>query len=557
MSLGQEVVFPSFTGPTEPRAVLDRAHLGDIHGALGALRAHEPFRVGSRSWRFRTLLAVMGPGVLVMVADNEAGSFSLYGQAGQDYGLSLLWLFVILAPVLFVLQEMAARLGAVTGVGHARLIYERFGRLWGAFALIDLLVLSVLTIVTEFIGVDLALEYFGVSRYVSVPATTAILIAATMTGSFRRWERVMYLLLACNLLFVPLALLTHSNFGAMGRGLVPGLTPTHLGAGGLLFVVALVGGAASPWQLFFQQSNVIDKRITTPWLGFERADTLIGTLLFTIGAIALTTVCAVAFDGSGLHGRFVDTGAVAHGIDARLGGVVAAFFAIALFNASVIGSAVMALGTSYAIGDVFSLRHSLHRPWTEARVFYGSYAILIVTAAGIVLVPGTPLGIVTVATQAVAGVLLPSAAVFLLLLCNDKAVLGPWVNSRRLNAIATLIISLLLLLSGVLTVETIDPGFSIARNLTRLPGLATVGALGLGFAMAAGARASRRGGDPRPVQPTLTPMERRSWTMPHLESLARPLPSTARTFGLLILRIYVACALVLVVVKTIELALVR
>src|SRR6516162_10931777 len=163
--------------------------------------------------------------------------------------------------MLFVNQEMAARLGAVTGVGHARLIYERFGRRWGAFALVDLLLLSVLTIVTEFIGVALALEYFGVSRYVSVPVTAVILVAATMTGSFRRWERVMYLLLACNLLFLPLALLTHPSFGAMSRGLVPGLTPTHLGAGGLLFVVALVGAAASPWQLFFQQSNVIDKRI--------------------------------------------------------------------------------------------------------------------------------------------------------------------------------------------------------------------------------------------------------------------------------------------------------
>jgi Mn2+/Fe2+ NRAMP family transporter len=491
-----------------------------------------------------------------MVADNEAGSFSLYGQAGQNYGLSLLWLFVILAPVLFVLQEMAARLGAVTGVGHARLIYERFGRRWGAFALVDLLLLSVLTIVTEFIGVDLALQYFGVSRYVSVPITAVILVAATMTGSFRRWERVMYLLLACNLLFFPLAMLTHPDFGAMSRGLVPGLTPTHLGAGGLLFVVALVGGAASPWQLFFQQSNVVDKRITTPWLGFERADTLIGTLLFTIGAIAVTTVCAVAFNGSPLHGKFVDTGAVAHGIDVRLGGVVAGFFALALFNASVLGSAVMALGTSYAIGDVFSLRHSLHRPWTEARVFYGSYAILIVTAAAIVLVPGTPLGIITIATQAVAGVLLPSAAVFLLLLCNDKAVLGPWVNSRRLNAVATLIIAMLLLLSAVLTVETIDPGLSIVRTLSQVPVVASVCALGLVTLIAAGVRAARPNRNPEPRSP-FSSAERRSWTMPRLDALRRPEPSVARTVGLLILRVYVACALALVVVKTVELALVR
>jgi len=554
VSLGQEVAYPSFTGAAEPRAVLDRAHLGDIDGAFGALRSHDLVVGRSRAWRVRTLLAVMGPGVLVMVADNEAGSFSLYGQAGQDYGLSLLWLFVVLAPILFVLQEMAARLGAVTGVGHARLIYERFGRRWGAFALVDLLLLSMLTIVTEFIGVDLALQYFGVSRYVSVPATAVILVAATTTGSFRRWERVMYLLLACNLLFVPLALLTHPSVGAMSRGLVPGLTPTHLGAGGLLFVVALVGAAASPWQLFFQQSNVVDKRITTRWLGFERADTLVGTLLFTMGAIAVTTICAVAFDGSALHGRFINAGAVAHGIDVRFGGVVAAFFALALFNASVLGSAVMALGTSYAIGDVFSLRHSLHRRWTEARIFYGSYAVLIVTAAAIVLVPGAPLGIITIFTQAVAGVLLPSAAVFLLLLCNDKAVLGPWVNSRRLNAIATLIISMLLLLSAVLTVETLDPSLSIERTLSMAPGLVALGALGLGIAIVTGARAARRTRAPEPSPPEISPAEKRRWTMPHLDSLPRPQPSTARTVGLLVLRAYVACAVGLVVLKAVELA---
>jgi Mn2+/Fe2+ NRAMP family transporter len=497
----------------------------------------------------------MGPGVLVMVADNEAGSFSLYGQAGQNYGLSLLWLFVVLAPVLFVLQEMAARLGAVTGVGHARLIYERFGRRWGTFALADLLLLSVLTIVTEFIGVDLALQYFGVSRYVSVPLTAVILVAATMTGSFRRWERLMYLLLACNLLFFPLAMLTHPDFGAVSRGMVPGLSSAHLGAGGLLFVLALVGGAASPWQLFFQQSSVVDKRITPRWLGFERVDTVIGTVLFTIGAIAVTTICATAFNGTRLHGEFVDTGAVAHGLDARLGGVVGAFFALALFNASVLGSAVMTLGTSYAIGDVFSLRHSLHRPWTEARVFYGSYAVLIITAAAIVLVPGTPLGIITISTQAVAGVLLPSAAVFLLLLCNDKAVLGPWVNSRRLNAVATLIITVLLLLSGVLTVQTLDPNFSIARALNRPPVIAAVCALGLAVVIAATARSTRlrRGRETNSSEPSAS--DRRAWTMPHLEDLRRPEPSTARNVGLLILRIYVGFALALVVVKTVELML--
>src|SRR5262249_11920155 len=156
-------------------------------------------------------------------ADNEAGSMSVYGQAGQNYGLSLLWLLLLLAPVLYVNQEMVARLGAVTGAGHARLIFERFGRRWGAFALADLLALCLLTVVTEFIGVDFALGYFGVSRYVSVPMAAFVLVAVTASGSFRRWERVMYVLLALNLALVPLVILSRPHVGAVAQSVVPGL----------------------------------------------------------------------------------------------------------------------------------------------------------------------------------------------------------------------------------------------------------------------------------------------------------------------------------------------
>src|ERR1700722_4150373 len=170
-------------------AQLDGAHVGDIRGGFGTIREHD---VGPRrNWwaRFRTLLAILGPGLIVMVGDNDAGAFGTYTQAGQNYGTTLLWTLLMLIPVLYVNQEMVLRLGAVTGVGHARLILERFGRFWGAFSVIDLFILNALTIVTEFIGIALALDYLGVPRPWGIVVAAGVIIAAASTGSFRRFER--------------------------------------------------------------------------------------------------------------------------------------------------------------------------------------------------------------------------------------------------------------------------------------------------------------------------------------------------------------------------------
>jgi NRAMP (natural resistance-associated macrophage protein)-like metal ion transporter len=255
----------SFGPSADRRSVLDRAHRGDIIGALGRVPSVDTSpRRGPRR-RLMTLLAVMGPGVVVLVADNDAGGISTYAQVGQDDGLRFLWLLVVLTPALLVQQEMVARLGAVTGAGHARLIYERFGRRWGAFALSDLLVLNFLIIVTEFIGIAFGLGYFGVSRYVSVPLAALVLIALPVTGSFRRWERAMYLLVALSLVAVPLMVLAIAHH----TGPAP-VAPAGSGRGpaeaAVLVAIALIGTTVSPWQMFFQQSNVVDKRITARWL---------------------------------------------------------------------------------------------------------------------------------------------------------------------------------------------------------------------------------------------------------------------------------------------------
>src|SRR5215472_14787911 len=235
-----------------PRQVLDQAHAGDIEGALGRIRltAERPRTSGQR---LLALLAIVGPGIIVTVADNDAGGVATYSQAGQNYGTSLLWVLLLLIPVLIVNQEMVVRLGAVTGVGHGKMIFERFGRFWGVFSVGDLFILNFLTLVTEFIGVDLALSHFGISPYIAVPAAALLLLGATASGSFARWERAMFVFIAANFLVVPLLVLSHPQLGPVVHGfVVPGVRGGLTGTA-ILLIVAIVGTTVAPWQLFFQQ----------------------------------------------------------------------------------------------------------------------------------------------------------------------------------------------------------------------------------------------------------------------------------------------------------------
>ncbi len=311
----------------------------------------------------------------------------------------------------------------------------------------------------------------------------------------------------------------------------------------MLVAIALIGTTVSPWQLFFQQSNVVDKRITARWLPYERADTAIGTVLFAVGAVAVLIACAAAFSGTSLHGAYLDAGTVADELSRRAGPWAGALFAVVLLDGSIIGAGAVTLSTSYAIGDVTGTKHSLHRSWRHARRFHGSYAALVTLAAALVLVPGAPLGIVTIGVQALAGVLLPSALVFLVLLCNDRAVLGPWVNPRWLNVVAGAVVAGFLVLSGLFVVSSLFPGLAIGWPAI-VSSLAAAGALGA----AGGLRLST--GDA--MLPDLRP-DASLWTMPPIESLPAPLASRAHTVGLVVLRCYLLLAAAAVIVKVVTL----
>ena len=538
------------TTTTLRRAVLDEEHAGDIHGALGTIRLDDTSPRRGRSAHLKTLLAIVGPGLIVMVGDNDAGAFATYGQAGQDFGTRLLWTLLLLIPVLYVNQEMVLRLGAVTGVGHARLILERFGKFWGAFSVLDLFILNALTIVTEFIGITLAAGYLGLPKIAAVALAGAVVVGAAFTGSFRRFERIAVAFCAGSLLLVPVYFLAHPHLTQMGSGFVVPQLPG--GAGQLstvmLLIIGIVGTTVAPWQLFFQQSYVIDKRITPRFMRYEKADLWIGIVVVVVGGAALMGATAAAFAHMPGFGHFTDAGGLASGLQAYAGRAAGVLFAIALLDASIIGAFAVSLSTAYAISDVFGINHSLHRGVRGAKGFYAVYAGLIGAAAAIVLVPGSPLGLLTEGVQVLAGVLLPSASVFLLLLCNDREVLGPWVNGRKTNVFTAAVVAVLVSLSVILTASVLFPAITSRQIIEIMAGCAAAMVLAAGYALTrrlrAGALASV------PVDRT----GRESWRMPPLAMLRRPAMSPGRKIGMSALRLYLAVAMILVIVRIVELA---
>jgi Mn2+/Fe2+ NRAMP family transporter len=317
----------------------------------------------------------------------------------------------------------------------------------------------------------------------------------------------------------------------------------------VLLIIGMVGTTVAPWQLFFQQSNIIDKRITPRWINYERLDTWIGAFVVVIGAAALICVSAFAFGGTRYFGNFTDAGGTAAGLDHVLGGVAGAFFALVLLNASLIGAGALTLSTSYAFGDVFGTKSSLHRSFADAKVFYGIFSALIVGAAAIVLIPGAPLGVITLAVQALAGVLLPSASVFLLLLCNDREVLGPWVNRPWLNVLASVIVATLVLLSLILMATVLFPNIDVTSVSLIGGGVLVVGLIGFGIAVLW----SRRGGSGVTVIETGPQVPREQWTMPPLALLGRPPWSLSRKVTMLTLRGYLLVSVVLLIIKAVRL----
>jgi Mn2+/Fe2+ NRAMP family transporter len=414
----------------------------------------------SRPWQksLLTFLMVFGPGLIVMEADNDAGAVSTYVQAGAQYGSHLLWLLFLLLPICYFVQEMVARLGIATGKGHAAMIYERFGKWWGRFSLFDLLAVNFLTLITEFAAISLALSAIGVSPYISVPASAAFLIILVITGSYLRWERTVIALCLLDVIWFVLAAMVHPRWPeVLHRTLVPSLPAGSITSDLVFLIIAIVGTTIAPWQLFFQQSCVAEKRLRFADLKWARLDTLIGAIFTVTVAGAMMLVGDYAYRHKI---NFVDPAQLATAIAPTAGKFVKDGLLLLMVNAAVLGTTAISLASAWAYGEVKGWPHSLHKKIREAPGFYAVYIGCVAAAAAIVLIPKLPLQLVIISVQVFAGLILPSAIIFLQLLLNDHALLSDrWVNRPWNNWINWTIIVLLFALSLLLAAQVTLPNF--------------------------------------------------------------------------------------------------
>lgn len=403
-----------------------------------------------------TFLMVFGPGLIVMEADNDAGAVSTYVQAGGQYGLHLLWILLLLLPITYFVQEMVARLGVATGKGHAAMIYERFGKWWGRFSLLDLMVVNFLTLVTEFAAISLALAAMGISPWIAVPVSAGGLILMVVTGSYLRWERTVIFLCLLDLTWFVLTALAHPQWAAVAHNtFVPNLPPGPITSDLIFLIIAIVGTTIAPWQLFFQQSCVAEKRLRFADLRWARLDTLIGA--------AFTVLVAGAMMIVGNYGRqhgiqFQDPAQMATALAPFAGRFVRNGVLLLMVNAAVLGTTAISLASAWAYGEVSGWPHSLHKKIWEAPGFYAVYIGSVCLAAAIVLIPHVPLQLIIVSVQVFAGLILPSAIIFLQLLLNDHALLGDqWVNRPWNNWINWTIVLVLFALSLLLAAQVMLP----------------------------------------------------------------------------------------------------
>ncbi|WP_297926333.1 NRAMP family divalent metal transporter [Metallibacterium sp.] len=410
--------------------------------------------------RLLLVLALIGPGLLVMLGDNDAGGVLTYAQTGAAYGLGIfLPMMLVLGFVAYIVQEMTIRLGAVTRRGHAELIWKRYGPFWGLFSLVDLVLANILTLVTEFIGIRVGGLAFGISYVVTVPLTLAFVVATLVFLRYWAWERVALVIAAFNLVFVPLVLMAKPDWSEVARALSGGgwvLPGGLLSATFLILLSANIGTSIAPWQLFFQQSCVVDKGLLPKDIPASRRDLMLGVLGMVVVAMAVIIIGAVVLSGLP-DARDMTAGAVLHALRLHLGDTAMKLFALGLIEAGLIAAVVITASTAWAIGEALDLPRSLNAKPAQAWRFYAPAVMGTVLAAGVVLFPNLPLGFLNLSVQVIATVFMPAAMLFLLMLLNDKELMGDYVNGPLRNSVSIAIMLALILCNVLYGLVTVFP----------------------------------------------------------------------------------------------------
>lgn len=392
-----------------------------------------PVRPEGRRHPVQRLLAVLGPGIVVAFADTEAGSVTTAATSGAQFGMKLVLLQLLLIVPLFVVQEMTVRLGIVSGKGHARLIRERYGLGWAWVSLGTMLVTNLAALVTEFIGIDGAALIFGIDPHPLVVGAALLLVVVSLTGAYRRAEMVAFALCLLELLFIPAAFAAHPSPTSVIRDGILGHQPLGDQAY-LLLVASNIGAVIMPWMIFYQQSATVDKGLRLPDLGFARLDTAIGAVATQIIMVSIVVTTAATLFVRGIS--VTDAAHAALALVPLVGRFAGIAFGAGLLGAALLGAFVVSLATSWSFGEAFGWRCSLNHPFHHAKRFYGLYAGIVALAAAIVLVPGLPLVRITIYVEAFNAFVLPIVLGFLLVMANDRTILGDRVNSLLGNVVA-------------------------------------------------------------------------------------------------------------------------
>jgi Mn2+/Fe2+ NRAMP family transporter len=402
-----------------------------------------------KSWKARLLLvvAVIGPGFITANVDNDAGGIATYSVAGAQYGYSLLWMMIPITIALVIVQEMASRMGAVTGKGLSDLIREEFGLRATFVLMVALVATNFFNIVAEFAGIASSLELFHWSKFIVVPVSAFIVWALVVHGTYRSVEKIFLVASVFYVAYVVSGILAHPDWKAAALSTVT--RPESLGFrnyGYLSMAIGLVGTTIAPWMQFYLQASVVEKGVTARQYRASRLDVIVGCLFAAIVAWFIVVACAATLHSTGKYS--IETGADAAMAFRPLAGEYAyLLFAAGLFNASLFAASILPISTAYAVCEGMGLESGLDKRFHEAPAFYWLYTLLIVLGAGAVLLPGFSLIRVMVVSQVANGVLLPFVLVFVILLINDRELMGKYVNSRWYNVVSWITVGTMIALT--------------------------------------------------------------------------------------------------------------
>jgi len=391
-----------------------------------------------KSWKVRLalVLAVIGPGFITANVDNDAGGIFTYSQGGAQFGYTLLWTMIPITIALIVVQEMSARLGAVTGKGLSDLIREEFGLRLTFIVMVTLVITNFGNVVTEFAGIASSLELFGWSKYIVVPVCAFIVWVLVVRGTYATIEKVFLTASAFYVCYIIAGVLAHPNWKAAAFA-----TVTRPEAAGirnysyLYMVIALVGTTIAPWMQFYLQASIVEKGVSVKQYRASRWDVILGCVFTDVVAWFIIVACAATIYANGQH-NISNASDAAQALRPLAGEYAYLLFAGGLFNASLFAASILPISTAYAVCEGMGFESGLDKKFHEAPVFYWLYTVLIVLGAAVVLIPRLPLVYVSVLSQVVNGIVLPFVLVFMLFLTNDRELMGEHVNGRGFNLVA-------------------------------------------------------------------------------------------------------------------------